>query len=317
MLLTALAGRDRAQAQDGIAPPAPSAAQTLLLEIAINGWKPGMVARFVEEGGRLRIPAEQFAGLGFAPAPSAQASIDGDAWIWLDRLAGLTWTLDRRGQSIALVAPPHLLRVREVSVAPGMGRIDARADWGAMLGWDAFAQWSPRRDDPLFPHSYSVDLDARLFAPAFTLISRNTVYGGAGSRARWLRLESYAEFDNAAQSWRLRLGDSVTRGPVWVRTLRFAGVQWTRDFGLRPDIVTMPVPVLSKEISVPSTFDLFVNGVERYGDSVAPGPVRLRDLPVVLGANTIRTVVVDRSGRRTEMVLPFYAANGLLAKGLS
>ena len=297
--------------------PPPARAAVSLLEVRINGWRPGLVARFVEQDGRLRLPAQQFDGLGFRPDQGLVTEIDGEPWVWLDRVAGLSWTIDRRSQTIDFTVPPRLLKTTELRVAPGVPRIAARADWGALLAWDAFGQWSPRDRDPLFSRSFSADLDARIFSPRFTLVSRGVVLGGADRAARLLRLESYADFDDPEHSRQLRIGDSFTRSSVWVRTLRFAGVQWGSDFTLRPDLVTMPVPILDQEVSVPSTVDLFVNGVQRYSDAVTPGPVRLTDLPVVTGANTIRTVVTDRSGRRTELVLPFYASTALLAKGMT
>jgi outer membrane usher protein len=298
--------------------PAGSAhAELYLLDVQVNGWPLGLVARFVMEGGRLRVPAEQFDGLGFAPNLTATVQIGGERWVWLDRVAGLNWTLDQRAQTIDFATPPRLLKTTELHVAPGTQRIAARADWGAVLAWDAFAQWSPRNQDPLFARSFSVNLDARLFSPLFTAASRGVIYGGAQDGTRLLRLESYADFDDTGHSRRVRIGDSFTAGPVWLRTLRFGGLQWGSDFGVRPDLVTMPVPSLAQEVSVPSTVDLFVNGVQRYSNSVTPGPLRLSDLPIVTGTNIIRTVITDPTGRRTELTLPFYASNDLLVQGMT
>lgn len=317
LLMTLAATAPSARAQQSPAPAEQAAAPVYLLDVQINGWPLGLVARFVLDGDRLRIPAEQYDGLGFAPAEQAAATIDGTRWIWLDRVPELLWKIDQSAQTIAFTAPPRLLKITQIRVAPGFDRISARADWGAMLAWDLFGQWSPRDRDPLFARSYSVDLDTRLFSPLFTLINRGVVTGGAHDDTRFVRRETYADFDDTGNSTRLRLGDSLTTGPIWLRTMRFGGVQWGRDFALRPDIVTMPVPVLDREVAVPSTVDLFVNGVERISSAVTPGPLRLSDLPVVTGANTIRTVVTDRSGRRTELVLPFYASGSLLARGMT
>ncbi len=317
LLLTTMSAAPTARAQQP--EPAPPVQQdapaTYLLDVSVNHWPLGLVARFVLDDGRLRIPAEQFDGLGFVLDPALTTPIGAGRWIWLDGIQGLSWTIDQSAQTIDLIAEPRLLKTTELRVAPGIAPVEAHADWGAMLAWDAFGQWSPREDDPLFGRNFSVNLDARLFSPRFTAFSGGVVYGAPDEETRFVRLETHLDFDDPAHSRRLRLGDSFTAGPQWTRTLRFGGLQWGSDFSLRPDIITSPVPTLTQEVSVPSTVDVFVNGVRRYSNAVVPGPVRLSDLPIVTGANTIRAVITDRSGRRTEVDLPFYAGADLLAKG--
>jgi outer membrane usher protein len=320
LLLTTISAAPVARAQQPDPPPSlPPVQQDVpaiyLLEVSVNHWPLGLVGRFVMDQGRLRVPAEQFDGLGFVLDPTLAAQIQGERWIWLDQIAGLSWTTDEHAQTIDFTASPRLLKTTELRVSPGIERIQARADWGAMLAWDAFGQWSPSADDPLFSRNFSVNLDARLFSPRFTAVSGGVVYGAPDEDARFVRLETRVDFDDPEHSRRLRLGDSFTVGPSWFRTLRFGGVQLRRDFGLRPDLVTTPVPTLAQEVSVPSTVDVFVNGVQRYSNAVSPGPLLLSDLPVVTGANTIRAVITERSGRRIEVDLPFYAGNSLLAKG--
>lgn len=319
LLLTTLSTAPLARAQQPDPPPPvqQDAPATYLLDVSLNHWPLGLVARFVLEDGRLRIPAEQFDGLGFVLAPAQTTPIADARWIWLDEVPGLRWTIDQSAQTIDLIAEPRLLKTTELRVAPGVAPVEARADWGALLAWDAFGQWSPDEDDPLFGRNVSVNLDARLFSPRFTAFSGGVVYGAPDEETRFVRLETHIDFDDPAHSRRLRLGDSFTAGPQWSRTLRFAGVQWGSDFSLRPDIITSPVPTLTQDVSVPSTVDVFVNGVQRYSSAVVPGPVRLSDLPIVSGANTISAVIIDRSGRRIEVDLPFYAGADLLEKGRS
>jgi outer membrane usher protein len=320
LLLTTMAAAPAARAQQPAPPPtqpdAPDDGPAIyLLDVSVNHWPLGLVGRFVSDQGRMRIPAEQFDGLGFVLDPSLALPIAGERWIWLDRVAGLSWTTDERAQTIDFTAAPRLLKTTELKVSPGVQRIEARADWGAMLAWDAFGQWSPRDDDPLFSRNVSVNFDTRVFSPLFTASSGGVIYGGPQEDTRFVRLETRVDFDDPEHSRRLRLGDSFTVGPSWFRTLRFGGVQWGRDFDLRPDLVTTPVPTLTQEVSVPSTVDVFVNGVQRYSKAVTPGPLLLSDLPVVTGANSIRAVITERSGRRVEVDLAFYAGGALLAKG--
>jgi len=317
--VTFLAAADSRPTRAQDSPPAPpqESAVVYLLEVRVNDWPLQLVARFVEQDGRLRIPVRQFEGLGFLPRTEQPVEIDGEQWLWLDQLPGFRWTIDRANQVISIQAPYAAIEPTTLRVAPGVPRVETRADWGAMLGWDVFGQWSLKPDDPLFTRSWSAHIDTRIFSPKLTAVSRGYFFGGEGSDARFLRLESYVDYDNVDKSWRLRVGDSLTGGPSFIRVVRFGGIQFSRDYALRPDIITTPVPELNQDISAPSTVDVFVNGVERYSTSVNPGPLQLRDLPIVTGSNTVRAVITDRSGKRTELNLPFYVGDRLLVKGMS
>ncbi|WP_182912066.1 fimbria/pilus outer membrane usher protein [Sphingomonas cavernae] len=288
-----------------------------LLDVRVNGWPLELVARFYDENGRLSLPAEQFDGLGFKLEEAWVTMVGGQRRVYLDQIPGLSWKLDMRAQAIDITAPFERLKTNELHVSPRPVRIESRADWGMLLGWDIFGEWTPRARDELHGRTVSTNLEARLFSPLFTAAATGFVNVGQGIKTEFVRLDTHIDIDNPDKAWRLRFGDTITAGPRWVRPFRFGGVQWTRDFGLRPDIVTIPVPTLSRDVSVPSTIDLFVDGIHRYSQAVDPGAVRLTDLPVAGGANTIQMVVTDQAGRRSEVVLPVYSSTALLARGMS
>jgi outer membrane usher protein len=63
--------------------------------------------------------------------------------------------------------------------------------------------------------------------------------------------------------------------------LRMGGLQWQRDFTLRSDLVTQPMPVVNGSAAVPSTVDIFVNNIKAFSQDVGPGPYQIVNLPVV------------------------------------
>ncbi|MET5013105.1 fimbrial biogenesis outer membrane usher protein, partial [Burkholderia pseudomallei] len=60
-----------------------------------------------------------------------------------------------------------------------------------------------------------------------------------------------------------QFGDTISSSLAWTRSRRVAGLQWRSNFALRPDLVSFPVPALAGTAVVPSTVDLFVNGVRQ------------------------------------------------------
>lgn len=51
-----------------------------------------------------------------------------------------------------------------------------------------------------------------------------------------LRLESNWTFDNVEGMARWRVGDSITRGADWSGSTRFAGIQYSTNFSVKPDL---------------------------------------------------------------------------------
>ena len=69
-----------------------------------------------------------------------------------------------------------------------------------------------------------------------------------------------------------RAGDTISgRTLAWTRPIRLGGLQVQRNFALRPDLVTLPLPSYSGSAAVPSTVDVYVNNIK---STVAAGGSR-------------------------------------------
>ncbi|MGH8519782.1 MAG: fimbria/pilus outer membrane usher protein, partial [Panacagrimonas sp.] len=139
---------------------------------------------------------------------------------------------------------------------------------------------------------------------------------GLATRASFVRLDSTWSFEQADALERVDLGDSVVRAGAWGRSLRFGGLSMGTDFSLQPDLVTFPQPELHGVAELPSTLDVYVNGMLARQDRVDAGPFVLSDMPVQDGANRTRVVVRDLLGREQVLSQAFYAPAQLLRPGL-
>ena len=97
--------------------------------------------------------------------------------------------------------------------------------------------------------------------------------------------------------------------------MRLGGAQVVSDFGMRPDLITYPLPELSASADVPSTVNVLVNGVSQLSEHVERGPFVVSSLPVVTGAGTVAVTVIDALGRQTLISLPFYASSAFAQTG--
>jgi outer membrane usher protein len=112
-------------------------------------------------------------------------------------------------------------------------------------------------------------------------------------------------------------GDYISGGFEWTRPIRMAGLSIQRSFGLRPDLITIPLPTLSGSAAVPSTLDLFVNQVRMLSTDVPQGPFKIYYPPVINGSGMAQIILHDVVGRQVALNSSFYASPALLAPGLT
>src|SRR5690606_35252959 len=126
-------------------------------------------------------------------------------------------------------------------------------------------------------------LEARGFSPYGTLSSSavSSYSPTIEQRSSFARLETLYTYTEPEPMRRWRIGDVVSGALGWSRAVRLGGVQVSTDFGLRPDLVSYPLPVFGGSAALPSTVDVLVNSIRSLSLPVQPGPFQLRSLPVV------------------------------------
>ena len=63
---------------------------------------------------------------------------------------------------------------------------------------------------------------------------------GGGSH-RYRRLETSWRSSFPGRAMQVQVGDIASRGPSWARPVRMGGAMVERNFGLQPDLVTIPL----------------------------------------------------------------------------
>ena len=78
-----------------------------------------------------------------------------------------------------------------------------------------------------------------------------------------------------------------------------------------------PTPSFLGQAVVPSTVELYVDGLRQYSGQVPVGPFQLAAQPGISGTGNAQVVVTDAFGRMQTLDFSFYGTQQLLAKGLS
>ncbi|MBB5281193.1 fimbria/pilus outer membrane usher protein [Pacificimonas flava] len=274
----------------------------LYVELVVNGQATGDLVELRLDGAHeyVDISILRRAGL----------NIGGAGEIDLTQVEGVYTRYDAANQTLALDIRPDLLPVQRLA-ENGVPSIESEAGTGVTLNYDLYLQHSENRSEA------SLWTEQRLFGSRGSLSNSGIARTSSRTRARYLRYDTRLIADNPDQSLSYAAGDLITRSLPWSSSVRLGGLQIARNFRLRPDLVTVPLPRFSGMASLPSSVDLFVDGFRQQSSEVSPGPFVLEDVPVVNGAGEATVVTTDAVGRQISTSVPFYVSSELLRPGLS
>lgn len=298
-------------------PPPPSLqrngdAQQYMLELVVNQQASGNIVPVEQRDGHFRLrsgdlqraglPAEKLGAAGLVDVSSLQA---------------VNVEYDAARQRLLLTVPPAWLPGQEIGEAKNGPRYPGRTSRGALMNYDLYASRTDNSGTRL-----SVWNELRLFGEAGHLSSNGVWLQQLEGQPPYqddgyIRYDSWWSRDdeNTAMSW--RVGDLITDSLAWSSSVRLGGLQVGRDFSVRPDLVTYPLPAFSGQAAVPSTVDLFINGYRSSQAAVQPGPWSMTNVPFVNGAGDAVITTTDAVGRRVTTTMPFYVSSNLLKPGLS
>ena len=275
-------------------------------EVSINGTSTHNIAHFLEYQGVLMGRRKDLADLGI-DMRSVPGTDDNDT-ITLDQLSGITYDYQSARQTLDIKVPESMLRAVDLS-RTATRLLPASSGVGAVINYDFYAQGNKTRD-------YSLWSEARLFAPLGVASNTGTIYD-TPARKYYLRFDTTLSHSDPETLSTARAGDTISSSLDWSRSVRLGGVQYQRNFSLRPDLVTFPVPSLGGSTAVPSSVDVYINSMHQYSGQIPAGPFVLNDPPGIVGAGNATVIVKDAQGREITTTVPIYIDTRLLSAGLS
>ncbi len=284
---------------------------TFILEINVEGRDQKTVSLVNKRGDALWMDAGDLNAAGISIAPD---EMDAQRQVNLSKLSGMQVTLRHDEQKLLIMPEPRRLLKQVFDLRPDGKASSIDAGYGFIGQYDITATV----DD--INHTMGSSGTGTALTGTYFTPSGNVTLGGfaeTNSRAtRYVRLDTMYRLDDPENMRRFLIGDTISGGPSWARSLRFAGFQMATDFSLRPDLATMPLPDFFGQSTVPATVDVFVNSAKVFETQVESGPFEINNLPVLTGSGQARVVVRDVLGRETIARLPFFATESLLRKNL-
>lgn len=305
----------RAESGDDALPPPPDARAinqqaVFHLALIVNHYDTQRVVPVTQRAGEFYVSHEDLlqAGLPAEHLPQGEVNVS--------RLSQVKTQYDSSGQRLLLSVPQDWLPERATPFGGETTVNEARNGSGALLNYDFYSSHSQNGDSQA-----SIWHELRFFNDVGSLSStgyvRQELVGDSDRQDGYVRYDTVFTATHEADATQWRVGDVVSDALSWSNSVRVGGVSWGRDFSLRPDLVTWPLPAFSGEAVVPTAVDLFINGYRAGSTELQPGPFTLTNLPYINGAGDAVLVTRDALGRQVSTTLPFYVASHLLKTGVS
>ncbi len=235
-------------------------------------------------------------------------------------------TLNHRGQDLVHVANRPGF---DVSYDTNTQRLDLKVDPWLLPAASTSAEQASRRelssgDFALFGN-YQLQADHSSDLALAGQFEVGASRGRTSLATQWLatratdgllRLDTALRVDMPEHRSYLIAGDAVGVAGISGRGWRYAGVQWSTDLDMAPELPAFALPTAHGVATVPSTVDLYVNHALVGSREVNAGPFTISDIPVPTGSGTVMLRVHDALGREQVIEQRFLATPLLLPAGM-
>jgi outer membrane usher protein len=312
ILALSLAGLCAAAASRAASPPAPDERfEEQVLMLRVNGVQADeMLVVLRDSQGGYWLEEQDFPRLRLLP-PVARVHVqDGRRYLPLDAIPGATVYVDAAHALLDITLPADAFKRQQLLAPERKAGFPLSASTGLFLNYELYAEHSR---DEVFGSGVT---EAGLFSRYGVLVSSSLFRSTDVTRGH-VRLDTAFIRDFPERLETLTVGDTFSDPGSWGSALRFGGLRYARNFGIRPDLVTLPLLGVSGSAVVPSTVDVFVNNQQVMSQQVEAGPFSIENLPPLTGAGDVNLVVRDALGREVVLSQAFYSSPQLLAKGLT
>lgn len=291
----------------------PPTANTQYLSVTVNHYTyDGLWAIRVVDNA-LWIAADDAVKLGIA---SGQVNAD---WLNLSALQNIEVDFDSLQQQLSLTVPEQALtHVQHLDGQPHATTPawqQAQPLGNLTLDYSLYSSDTPSQQQT----SLQSQLQTSGWLPGQLSSSMNSrvQHGQSAEGTTHTRLMTTWQHDFPQWLTSVAVGDNITTGVSWSRQVRFAGLHLARNFQLDPQLNTAPRAQFSDSVALPSTVDLYIDGLQQSRQQVKPGSYILDTLPTFSGSGQAQVVITDINGQRREVTLDLYGAPDMLAQGVS
>ena len=303
ILLSAARATSPAAAADGF--------EEAVLEVALSGQGKGETLVVLRgPNNTLYLEASEFTRLRLHVPTAKPLLRQGQTYYAPADIAGTTVSIDEALQRAVIAVPAQSFELTRLNAGERVGPALTPASPGAFLNYQLSSQ---QIDGQRSSGAYT---ELGVFA-AMGVLTNTSVARDNSINRDMTRLDTTFTRDFPDSLKTLNIGDTISDSGSWGNAVRFAGIRFSKNFSLRPDLLTSPLLSTGGTATVPSTVDVFVNNQLVTSSQLPPGPFIIDRLPSVSGTGDVSVVVRDALGREQVVTQSFYSSANLLAAGLT
>lgn len=281
-----------------------------VMEITLNGKVMGesLIAR--KESGQIGISSKDMASWGVQYPQESVQGLTSAEYVILNQLPEMQWEINESEQSIDIHVAPTLFESSLVSEASKEFVKAETSDVGAYLNYDV--QSYKTSGETLVTGLFDITGFSKYGSQSCSFFGKTQDYGN-----NLVRLDTSWVFDQQERVERLQIGDVIGKYNGWGYPVRFGGIQYGTNFGIRPQLIIFPMPFISGTLDYNSVVDLYINGMLQRRDNFSPGRFTIENIPVTTGQGDVSLTVTDPSGQQYVISKTYYTDTPLLKSGLA
>lgn len=291
-----------------------AAGKRVSLALSVNGVDKGVIVAVLRTP-EILVLVDDLKSAGLETVEGERVVIDGKPCVLLSSLAPkVTYIFDKKEIALRLTADPTLLGTTTMKISAnqphGMTYLKSTS---AFLNY-AFNAANTKG------HNLLTDFNSNsLFTEGGLSIDGNLLYSSVSlnTEGHVIRGLTNLTVDNPVQLTRLIVGDTQANTGLLGGGVYLGGIGFSRNFALNPYFIPNPMQQLSGQVTMPSTADIYVNGVLVKTLTLQPGQFNLQDLPVSRGASNTQVIIRNAFGQQEQINAPYYLSTQVLKEGLN
>ncbi len=302
--------------------PRPPAAQAnlraeqptqLVINVRLNGVAKGDYIAYLTADRDILLATRDLIDMGATRAEGQSNEIGGASYLSLKSIAGAEIKFNETTLTLDLQLPPGMLPNQKLNLGAAIPAtaIQPRAPGGFLNYRLGYVHTQNGFE------SYNVTTELGVNIGKFLLLDNHT-FSTPSTQQRAVRLQTQLVYDQPEALRRWALGDSFASSGELGSSLNLGGISVSKLYQINPYFIKTPLAAYSGAVTLPSTVDIYMDGVRVRSERVAPGNFNLQNLNSfsATGLRNVEVVVKDAFGREERIGFPYFFTDQLLSKGL-
>jgi outer membrane usher protein len=287
--------------------------ETMVLRVRVNTEDKGdlFVERTPERDFLVKI--QDLKSIGFRDPQGTAVTVDGESYISLASMRGVTFDFQENGLALNITVDPHMLPSRSFA----MEGQRSRGSGAVPEGSSGFLNYALNAAGAAGAHG-TIGLAGEIgwrFGDFLFLSDGNTTQDASNER-KFVRLMSSVTHDDREELQRIVAGDFFTPSRDFSAGVNLGGISLSKLYSLNPYIVQFPTQSVGGTVALPTDLEVYLNGQRIRTQRLQPGEFQLNDILAYGGASNVQLLLRDDFGRVQQLNYSFYFSDQPLRQGL-